>query len=48
MATPPASTKTGLTQRLITRARDRWPALRDGQVRFRGQFAYLTGELIDS
>jgi len=47
MPTPPASTKTSLTQRLITRARDRWPALRDVQVRFRGQFAYLTGELID-
>jgi len=47
MPTPPASTKTSLTQRLITRARDRWPALRDVQVRFCGQFAYLTGELID-
>jgi len=47
MATPPASTKSSLGQRLSARARDRWPALSGVQVRFRGPFAYLTGELLD-
>jgi hypothetical protein len=47
MATPPASTKTSLGQRLSARARDRWPALHSVQVRFRGHFAYITGELTD-
>ncbi|MDP9396569.1 MAG: hypothetical protein M3P96_01470 [Actinomycetota bacterium] len=47
MATPPVSTKTSLGQRLTTRARDRWPALRGVQVRFRGQFAYLSAQLPD-
>jgi hypothetical protein len=41
MPTPPASTKTSLTQRLNTHARNRWPALDNVSVRFRGQFAYL-------
>ena len=45
MATPPTSTKTSLGQRLSTRARQRWPALTDVTVRFRGQFAYVTGHL---
>ena len=47
MATPPASTKASLGQRLSARARDRWPALHGVQVRFRGHFAYITGELTD-
>ena len=47
MATPPASTKTSLGQRLSARARDRWPALTSVHVRFRGQFAYVAGELPD-
>lgn len=45
MPAPPASTKTSLGQRLATRARDRWPALASVSVRFRGQFAYITGQL---
>ena len=45
MATPPASTKTSLGQRLSTRARSRWPALEQVHVRFRGQFAYISGQL---
>ncbi|HET8598951.1 MAG TPA: hypothetical protein VFL99_01405 [Segeticoccus sp.] len=47
MATPPASTKTSLGQRLNTHARDRWPALSRVNVRFRGQFAYVDGQLPD-
>jgi hypothetical protein len=47
MATPPASTKSSLGQRLSARARDRWPVLTSVQVRFRGPFAYVTGELPD-
>jgi hypothetical protein len=47
MPTPPASTKTSLGQRLNARARDRWPALARVQVRFRGQFAYIDGQLPD-
>ena len=48
-ATPPASTKASLGQRLSARARarDRWSALHSVQVRFRGRFAYITGELTD-
>jgi hypothetical protein len=47
VATPPASTKTSLAQRLSLRARQRWPALASVEVRFRGQFAYLDGHLPD-
>jgi hypothetical protein len=47
MATPPASTKTSLTQRLSQHARSRWPALTKVQVRFRAQFAYVAGQLHD-
>ena len=43
MASPPASTKTSLGQKL--RARDRWPQLTGVTVRFRGKFAYVTGQL---
>jgi len=45
--TPPTSTKTSLRQRLSAHAHTRWPALRRVEVRFRGQFAYLTGHLSD-
>jgi hypothetical protein len=41
----PESTKTSLGQRLRAHARQRWPALADVEVRFRGRFAYVDGEL---
>jgi hypothetical protein len=47
MRTPPESTKISLGQRLRERARDRWPALTEVNVRHRGGFAYVTGELTD-
>ena len=47
MPTPPASTRTSLGQRLSAHARTRWPALEQVQVRFRGQFAYISGQLAD-
>lgn len=47
MAAPPASTKTSLQQQLSARARQRWPQLAGVDVRFRGAFAYVTGELPD-
>ena len=47
MASPPTSTKTSLGQRLRERARQRWPQLAGIDVRFRGQFAYITGKLPD-
>jgi len=34
-------------QRLRERARTRWPQLTSVDVRFRGQFAYVTGRLPD-
>jgi hypothetical protein len=46
-ATIPESTKTSVHQRLLARARQRWPQLADVHVRFRGGFAYVTGELAD-
>ena len=47
MAAPPASTKTSLQQRLSARARERWPELAGVDVKFRGEFAYVTGHLKD-
>ncbi len=47
MAAPPASTKTSLQQRLSARARERWPQLDGVDVRFRGEFAYVTARLPD-
>jgi hypothetical protein len=44
---PPASTKTSLTQRLKTHARDRWPDLAGVEVRFRANFAYIDGRSPD-
>jgi hypothetical protein len=45
MATPPASTKTSLGQRLTAHARAHWPQLSRVEVRFRGSFAYIDGRL---
>jgi len=47
VATPPASTKTSLQQRLNQHARHRWPTLARVAVRFHGQFAYIDGHLPD-
>ncbi|TCO42177.1 hypothetical protein [Actinocrispum wychmicini] len=47
MASPPESTKTSLRQRLLARARERWPQLATVNVRHHGAFAYITGELAD-
>jgi len=47
MPSPPASTKTSLTQRLREHARSRWPELSTIHVRFRAGFAYVDGELAD-
>ena len=41
----PESTTTSLGQRLRAQARQRWPALAGVQVRFRGGFAYVDGQL---
>lgn len=45
--TPPESTKASLRQRLGAHARKRWPQLTDVEVRYRGGFAYVTGNLAD-
>jgi hypothetical protein len=47
MATPKASTKSSLTVRLETRAAERWPRLAGLEVRFRGAYAYVDGQLED-
>ncbi|HSC88932.1 MAG TPA: hypothetical protein VLC09_16735 [Polyangiaceae bacterium] len=47
MPAPPASTKTSLGQRLREHARARWNPLSAVQVRFRGRFAYVDGQLPD-
>jgi hypothetical protein len=47
VATPPASTRSSLQQRLNQRARDRSPTLTNVGVRFRAQFAYVDGHLPD-
>ena len=43
----PESTKTSLAQRLHAHARQHWPQLVAVHVRYRGHFAYITGELAD-
>lgn len=43
----PDSTKTSLAQRLRAHAKITWPQLATVQVRYHGQFAYVTGELTD-
>jgi hypothetical protein len=45
--TIPESTKISLGQRLRERQQTRWPALANLHLRFRGQFAYVDGELPD-
>jgi hypothetical protein len=45
MAKPHESTKTSLRQRLAARARERWPQLSGITVRWRGEFAYIAGQL---
>ena len=47
MAKPPESTRTSLRQRLAARARERWPQLAGITVRYRGEFAYIAGQLPD-
>ena len=47
MASPPASTKTSLGQKLRARARERWPQLAGVDVRFHGKYAYISGQLPD-
>jgi hypothetical protein len=47
MASPPASTKTSLGQKLRARARERWPQLASVEVRFHGKYAYISGQLPD-
>jgi hypothetical protein len=41
----PESTKISLSQRLCEHAKANWPQLTTVHVRYRGQFAYVTGEL---
>jgi len=43
----PESTKTSLAQRLRAHAKQNWPQLDQVHVRYRGQFAYVEGELAD-
>jgi choline dehydrogenase-like flavoprotein len=45
MASPPESTKVSPRQRLLARARERWPLLVTVRVRPHGAFAYVSGEL---
>ena len=47
MPTVPESTRSSLIYKLSARARSTWPALGRVQVRYRGQFAYVDGELAD-
>ncbi|MER5853807.1 hypothetical protein ABT126_44850 [Streptomyces sp. NPDC002012] len=47
MPTVPESTKSSLAQKLTARARTAWPKLAAVNVRHRGQFAYVDGELTD-
>ena len=47
MKGPPASTKASLTQRLNTRAQERWPEFDSIEVRFRANFAYVEGREAD-
>ena len=43
----PDSTKNSLHLRLVQRARERWPDLRDVRMRYRAGFAYVDGVLAD-
>lgn len=43
MAKPPDSTKISLKQRLTDRTRERWPDIKELDVTFRANFAYVSG-----
>lgn len=45
MPSIPESTRTSLAQRLSAHAKANWPQLAAVHVRYRGQFAYVDGEL---
>jgi len=45
---PPESTKISLRQRLTQHAHTRWPDLAAVNVRYRGVFAYVDGQLPDA
>jgi hypothetical protein len=45
MPTVPESTKSSLAQKLTAHARTAWPQLTGVDIRHRGQFAYVDGEL---
>jgi hypothetical protein len=45
MPAPPESTKISLRQRLHAHATTHWPQVADLRFRYRGQFAYIEGEL---
>lgn len=47
MAAIPESTRISLSQRLNSRARQRWPQIRRVDTQFRGAFAYVTAQLSD-
>ncbi len=44
----PDSTRSSLTLRLVKRQKERWPDLKEVEVRFRGEYAYVDGVLPDS
>lgn len=43
----PDGARRALSRQLQDRARQRWPALRDLQIRYRGSFAYVAGATDD-
>jgi len=47
MAAIPESTKNSVTSRLATRARERWPQIRQVTPRFKGGFGYIDAVLAD-
>lgn len=47
MPVPPESTKISLRQRLRAHAAAHWPQFTGLRFRYRGQFAYVEGELAD-
>ena len=46
MAKIPESTQTSLRQRLLARARERWPDIDQLHTRYRGGFAYIDATLV--
>jgi hypothetical protein len=47
MAVPPESTKDNVTYYLDRRAEERWPQIKELDVRFRSRFAYITAKTHD-